>query len=319
MLAPDFSPPCFLGGEVIIREPFDAPTDAPIEYETVTYFSEPEGSKYFGQSNNQTDAAWDGLLTNGPESSGYRTTQHRNCLSRRKRVRDYERKINPDVPGYMGNIEVFHQLHCLNRIRKLFYNQTRSDVHDEIPEMREPHTMHCFEYLRQVLQCHGDVGIMSLGWDAEGESYTAIFETKRQCRNFERIREWTREHQVLTFLPTNELNATAFGEEEEGDKSSLTEPIRSQVNIQSRLGGPPDSSTRNPFRLELYTDISNRDVRYVVRGSVSEKGGRLTSRSDSEKRNATAESGGGRDDAAWGNLAVVQESTSPPYEEMYTT
>lgn len=81
-------------------------------------------------------------------------------------------------------------------------------------QSNQPTTVHCFEYLRQVLQCHGDVGIMSLGWDAEGEAYTAIFETKRQCRNFEMIREWTREHQVLTFLPTNELHAEDFGEGE---------------------------------------------------------------------------------------------------------
>ncbi|KAH7382980.1 hypothetical protein BKA64DRAFT_174163 [Cadophora sp. MPI-SDFR-AT-0126] len=204
----------FTPAKVIIREPFDAPTDAPIEYEMVTYFGEPDGSIYFGPSNNQTDAAWDGLLTNGPGIVWISPDAASKLSEPTERVRDYERKVNPDVPGYMGNIEVFHQLHCLNRIRKLFYNQSREDVHDEIPEMREPHTMHCFEYLRQVLQCHGDVGIMSLGWDAEGEAYTAIFETKRQCRNFEMIREWTREHQVLTFLPTNELHAEDFGEGE---------------------------------------------------------------------------------------------------------
>ncbi|KAH7369675.1 hypothetical protein BKA65DRAFT_544407 [Rhexocercosporidium sp. MPI-PUGE-AT-0058] len=196
--------------KVVIREGFDAPTDAPIEYETVKYFGEPGGSIYFGPSNNETDAAWEGLLTNGPGIVWISEDAASRLSEPTERVRDYNREINPDVPGYMGNIEVFHQLHCLNRIRKLFYNQTREDVHDEIPEMREPHTTHCFEYLRQVLQCHGDVGIMSLGWDAEGEAYTAIFETERQCRNFEMIREWTKEHQVLTFLPTNRINASDF-------------------------------------------------------------------------------------------------------------
>ena len=65
---------------VIIREPFDgehiskvnvvnntnfllAPSDAPIEYETVRFFdsSKPE-SPYFGPSTPETDLAWDGLL-----------------------------------------------------------------------------------------------------------------------------------------------------------------------------------------------------------------------------------------------------------------
>ncbi|KAH9222238.1 hypothetical protein DL95DRAFT_402213 [Leptodontidium sp. 2 PMI_412] len=196
--------------KIVIREGFDAPTDAPIEYETVKYFGEPDGSIYFGPSNNETDAAWESLLTNGPGLVWISEDAASKLSEPTERVRDYNREINPDVPGYMGNIEVFHQLHCLNRIRKLFYNRTREDVHDEIPEMREPHTTHCFEYLRQVIQCHGDVGIMSLGWDATGEAYTAIFETERQCRNFELIREWTKKHQVLTFLPTNTINASDF-------------------------------------------------------------------------------------------------------------
>jgi hypothetical protein len=36
-----------------------------------------------------------------------------------ERVRDYNRNINPDLPGYIGNIEIFHQLHCL--VSLLFY------------------------------------------------------------------------------------------------------------------------------------------------------------------------------------------------------
>lgn len=78
--------------------------------------------------------------------------------------------------------------------------------------------MHCFEYLRQVLQCHGDVGIMSLGWDAAGEAYTAVFNMQRQCRRFDLIQEWTLKHQVLSFEPVNQLNASDFLEdgEEEG-------------------------------------------------------------------------------------------------------
>jgi hypothetical protein len=41
-----------------------APTDAPIEYETITFF-EKEGhdSPYFGPSDPGTDAAWGALLT----------------------------------------------------------------------------------------------------------------------------------------------------------------------------------------------------------------------------------------------------------------
>jgi len=32
--------------------------------------------------------------------------------------------------GYAGFVEVFHQLHCLNRIRKLFYHPTRNEYNE---------------------------------------------------------------------------------------------------------------------------------------------------------------------------------------------
>ena len=44
---------------------------------------------------------------------------------------------------------------------------------------------------------------MSLGWDENEEAYTAIFETDKQCRRFDLIQDWVKQHQVLTFLPNH--------------------------------------------------------------------------------------------------------------------
>jgi hypothetical protein len=46
-------------------------------------------------------------------------------------------------------IEVFHQLHCLNYIRHRVYNMTPEDPGGEASI--SIHTDHCIDYLRQVL------------------------------------------------------------------------------------------------------------------------------------------------------------------------
>ncbi len=46
-------------------------------------------------------------------------------------------------------IEVFHQLHCLNYIRHRVYNMTPEDPAGEASI--RIHTDHCIDYLRQVL------------------------------------------------------------------------------------------------------------------------------------------------------------------------
>ena len=137
------------------------------------------------------------------------------------------RRINGN--GYVGVVEMFHQLHCLvryftfvfrrrrltnisqNRIRMLFYNDTRNlenesvyifKAHTGKPTQVYVHsdtdvkTEHCFDYLRETLMCHGDLDIMSMNWLPEQQMYTAQFDVIKQCRNFDLIKEWTREHQT---------------------------------------------------------------------------------------------------------------------------
>jgi hypothetical protein len=49
--------------------------------------------------------------------------------------------------------------------------------------------------------CHGDVAIMSMAWDEREQSYTAKFDVEKQCRNFDKIASWTKEHQTGWWPP----------------------------------------------------------------------------------------------------------------------
>ena len=43
--------------------------------------------------------------------------------------------------------------------------------------------------------CHGDVGFMSMDYDEKHDDYYAKFGVVKQCRNFDKIRKWAKEHQ----------------------------------------------------------------------------------------------------------------------------
>lgn len=73
--------------------------------------------------------------------------------------------LPPDTPHglggrYIGAVEVFHQLHCLNLIRKMTYESYYKETDDswkDGPAMLRMHVDHCIDILRQKLTCDGDV------------------------------------------------------------------------------------------------------------------------------------------------------------------
>lgn len=87
-------------------------------------------------------------------------------------------------------VDVFHQIHCLERIRSdllsaPFLYQLNPNRTDEEPHFR--HIMHCVDYLRQAIMCTGDLTLVSSGSDLEFEKGP-----ERQCRDFHAIGDWVR-------------------------------------------------------------------------------------------------------------------------------
>lgn len=118
---------------------------------------------------------------------------------------------------YIYGVSMFHQLHCLDTIRRSFYreryfpNATDGDY--------IVHRNHCLDYLRQAIMCNGDSS-MTYWWnknytyvdEAGKEQFTdkylsmapvdraygteLLWDVNHQCRNFDKIQEWTMEHQL---------------------------------------------------------------------------------------------------------------------------
>ncbi|KAL4811628.1 hypothetical protein BDW67DRAFT_189505 [Aspergillus spinulosporus] len=121
-------------------------------------------------------------------------------------------------PGYHAyGLGVYHQMHCLSRIRKSFYPDRyypNASQHEILH-----HTHHCFDVLRQAILCHGDISLV-YWWNQNytyidemgGRHYTeeylhrtpeeratgsfVTWDTEVQCRDMGAINAWVKENQV---------------------------------------------------------------------------------------------------------------------------
>ncbi|KAK2742539.1 hypothetical protein FQN55_007825 [Onygenales sp. PD_40] len=130
---------------------------------------------------------------------------------------------------FIYGVGMFHQLHCLNRIRKSFYadkfypNETKGDI--------DFHKNHCLDLLRQSILCAGDVS-MVYWWnrsytyldDSGHKQYSqkflamdarekargafAFWDVPAQCRDSEAIYEWTERHRVNMGVSDELFNGT---------------------------------------------------------------------------------------------------------------
>ena len=69
--------------------------------------------------------------------------------------------------AYVTALDVYHQLHCVNMLRKIaygsYYNDTAGRA-DNLTAIREIHINHCVDILVQAIQCSGNVNLITMHW-----------------------------------------------------------------------------------------------------------------------------------------------------------
>ncbi|KAK4168415.1 hypothetical protein QBC43DRAFT_285050 [Cladorrhinum sp. PSN259] len=148
-----------------------------------------ERTKYQGTPTTERDALWEDLYSFGisqiPRSSAAKLVN--------KTV------LIPDLlpeKRYIIQLDVFHQLHCLNMIRKRLYSTYTSE--DPLL-MKIEHLEHCYDSLRQSLMCSADITPIPWQWDERQHKSNVVGKVLHTCRNFEAVREWAMERQVAKF------------------------------------------------------------------------------------------------------------------------
>ncbi|KAE8446179.1 hypothetical protein EG329_012404 [Mollisiaceae sp. DMI_Dod_QoI] len=100
--------------------------------------------------------------------------------------------------AYMAQVDVFHQMHCLNQLRKLiyptYYNYSANTVHHA--DLWFVHLNHCVDVLAQNLMCTGNTDLYTLNWmETQGYPFPD-FNINHQCRDFDALVEWRKREGV---------------------------------------------------------------------------------------------------------------------------
>ncbi|TDZ38512.1 Cyclochlorotine biosynthesis protein O [Colletotrichum spinosum] len=143
-----------------------------------------DGRRYVAAPSPEVDRAWYELLT-GLNIDLEDPGEH----LRRTTFRWPESRL------YLTGLEVFHSLHCLDRLRQALYPEYYRHVFSNPNNpSREDHIGHCINHLRQAIQCHGDLTPMV--WKLVGDKIILSTETRHMCRDFGRIHEWAAQRQT---------------------------------------------------------------------------------------------------------------------------
>ncbi|EJP70447.1 tat pathway signal sequence [Beauveria bassiana ARSEF 2860] len=101
--------------------------------------------------------------------------------------------------GYMASLGLFHQIHCLNMLRKFiyldYYKEKTPDWFSQ-PYLRA-HADHCVDMIREAIMCHGDTSLIVYHWIDGYKDPVPDFSTMHTCRNPEAILSWMQKNQII--------------------------------------------------------------------------------------------------------------------------
>ncbi|MCJ1352121.1 MAG: hypothetical protein MMC33_002105 [Icmadophila ericetorum] len=149
------------------------------------------GVEYFVGPSEASDAAWKALAGPPREHQGFVWVDD---------YKQYNMKPGAQQDGKtIYGVAMFHQLHCLAELRNVFWDLVLQKV-DPVEMLRMTpndtsknfqatghgywHAQHCFDYLRQSIQCTAD---MSLEWpiEADGKKLFVGWETPHVCKSWD--------------------------------------------------------------------------------------------------------------------------------------
>ncbi|OAA55828.1 hypothetical protein SPI_08035 [Niveomyces insectorum RCEF 264] len=108
--------------------------------------------------------------------------------------------ISNSEDTYLGVLDVFHQVHCLNMLRQnliMNYDYYYADAYGYEPEVfHKKHLTHCVSMLLQNIMCHADASVYTHVWREGNPVPWADFGINRQCRDFDALMRFRDTHDV---------------------------------------------------------------------------------------------------------------------------
>ncbi|OAT10641.1 hypothetical protein, variant 2 [Blastomyces gilchristii SLH14081] len=102
--------------------------------------------------------------------------------------------------AYMAQLDIFHQIHCLNRLRKAAFatypGYTPVETEDAYSKIWWVHIGHCVDMLLQNIKCYGNTDMITVAWVGDHGKLWPDFSINHKCRDFDAIMKWNLEHAV---------------------------------------------------------------------------------------------------------------------------
>ena len=100
----------------------------------------------------------------------------------------------PDA--HWAEINVFHEVHCLNSIRQALYPEYYRGKDNDTNPLAWGHITHCLHNLVQSLMCSASADIVTYNWVEGKAKPVPDFNINRQCRDFESLLRWQNENKL---------------------------------------------------------------------------------------------------------------------------
>ncbi|TQN72018.1 hypothetical protein CSHISOI_03530 [Colletotrichum shisoi] len=177
--------------------------DVPIKLETVevkgTLFNDYKPPRIWrGPPSEEVDKAWDDMAK----------IEYFGVSGDALRKMGKDPKISVSIPEewgvgpdrYLVEIDMQHQLHCLNAVRKYaywdyYYGNSYKNV-SMAPKRHQAHLEHCIDILLQALTCNPSLDLISHNWMKTQQNPYPDFNIKRQCVAHDPILKWQHEHGI---------------------------------------------------------------------------------------------------------------------------
>ncbi|KAF2094773.1 hypothetical protein NA57DRAFT_22567, partial [Rhizodiscina lignyota] len=169
-----------------------APANHLVSYKTMMFSGELDPqTKYMppeegGMPNDEVDRNWENL---------YKSTIIKIPQESAAKLVNYTSPVPGDEGSYITMLDVFHQLHCLNIIRRTIYPERyHGQLWDgyQYRNITMHHVEHCIDSLRQLVTCHSDISTHYWRWELilDPPRYANHPKVPHTCRDFDAIKEW---------------------------------------------------------------------------------------------------------------------------------
>ncbi|KAF2197123.1 hypothetical protein GQ43DRAFT_381725 [Delitschia confertaspora ATCC 74209] len=156
-----------------------------IRYEKKRLFRDIENNVYTGEPRPEHDEAWAKLIEPITIKVSERDLNAINATS----------IAFKDGSGYIAETAVYHELHCIKRVRRHLHLSHYYPNMTEDQRLREgPHIDHCLEYWREAAMCRGDTTLATFQW-AEGKPFSHVY-SDHECVNWKLLDIWARGRMV---------------------------------------------------------------------------------------------------------------------------